>query len=150
MPSRYPHLVCWRVYALLGLDKLSLQSEHHGPNFYIAPTGITQKWIFNMERYMKVIPFIIKLYESVFLSEIQMRIYIYIASALTDWGRVTHICVSNLNIIGPDNGLSPSHYLNRCWNIAGIWPLATNFSEILIEIHTSSVKKIHLKLSSAK
>ena len=26
---------------------------------------------------------------------------------LTHWGRVTHICVSKLTIIGPDNGLSP-------------------------------------------
>ena len=36
----------------------------------------------------------------------------------THWGRVTHICVSKVNIIGSDNGLSaPSHYLNHCWNI---------------------------------
>ena len=27
--------------------------------------------------------------------------------ALTHWGRVTHICVSKLNIIGSDNGLPP-------------------------------------------
>ena len=27
--------------------------------------------------------------------------------ALTHWGRVTHICVGNLTIIGSDNGLSP-------------------------------------------
>ena len=27
--------------------------------------------------------------------------------ALTHWGRVTHICVSKLTIIGSDNGLSP-------------------------------------------
>ena len=27
---------------------------------------------------------------------------------LTHWGRVTHICVSKLIIIGSDNGLSPS------------------------------------------
>ena len=33
------------------------------------------------------------------------------------WGRVTHICVSNLTITGSGNGLSPSHYLNQCWNI---------------------------------
>ena len=26
---------------------------------------------------------------------------------LTHWGRVTHICVGNLAIIGSDNGLSP-------------------------------------------
>ena len=36
----------------------------------------------------------------------------------THWGRVTHICVSKLTIIGSDNGLSPpSHYRNQCWNI---------------------------------
>ena len=28
-----------------------------------------------------------------------------------------HICVGNLTIIGSDNGLVPSHYLNQCWNI---------------------------------
>ena len=27
--------------------------------------------------------------------------------ALTHWGRVTHICISKLTIIGSDNGLSP-------------------------------------------
>ena len=26
---------------------------------------------------------------------------------LTHWGRMTHICVSKLNTIGSDNGLSP-------------------------------------------
>ena len=30
---------------------------------------------------------------------------------LTHWGRVTHICVSKLTIIGSDNGLSPGHCL---------------------------------------
>ena len=39
----------------------------------------------------------------------------------THWGRVPHICVSKLTIIGSDTGLSPawltpSHYLNQCWN----------------------------------
>ena len=39
------------------------------------------------------------------------------------------------------------------WNNAGILlirPLGTNSSEILIEIHTFSFKKIDLKMSSAK
>ena len=31
-----------------------------------------------------------------------------LVNSLTDWGRVTHICVSKLTIIGPDNGLTPS------------------------------------------
>ena len=45
--------------------------------------------------------------------------------------------------------LAPSHYLNQCWNIVD-WTLGTNFSEMLIEIHTFSFKKIHSKMSSGK
>ena len=36
---------------------------------------------------------------------------------LTNWGWVTHICVSKLIIIGSDSGLAPSLYLNQRWNI---------------------------------
>ena len=71
----------------------------------------------------------------------------------THWGRVTHICVGNLTIIGPDNGLSPGRRLAIIWTNAGmllIEPLGTAFSEISIEIITFSFKKIHLKMSSAK
>ena len=39
---------------------------------------------------------------------------------LTPWGRAMHICVSDQTIIGSDNGLSPSHYLNQCWNIVNL------------------------------
>ena len=52
---------------------------------------------------------------------------------LTHWGRVTHICVSNLTIIVPDNGLSPDRRQDINWTNAGILligPLGTNFSEI--------------------
>ena len=72
---------------------------------------------------------------------------------LTHWGRVTHICVGNLTIIGPDNGLSPGRRQAIIWTNAGILlirPLGTNFSEILIEIHTFSFKKMCFKLSSEK
>ena len=72
---------------------------------------------------------------------------------LTHWGRVTHICVSKLTIIGSNNGLSPTRcQAIICTNagILSIGPLGTNFSEILIEIHTFSFKKMHLKMSSAK
>ena len=58
--------------------------------------------------------------------------------SLTHRGRVTHICVSKLTIIGSDNGLSP------------IRSLGTNFSEILSEVDTFSFTKLHLKVSSAK
>ena len=39
---------------------------------------------------------------------------------LTHWGRVTHICVGNLTIIGPDNGLSPGRRQAIIWTNAGI------------------------------
>ena len=57
--------------------------------------------------------------------------------ALTHWGWVTHICVSNTTIIGSDNGLSPGRRQAINWTndgILSIGPLGTNFSENLIEI----------------
>ena len=39
---------------------------------------------------------------------------------LTHWGRVTHICVGNLTIIGSDNGLSPGQRQAIIWINAGI------------------------------
>ena len=70
---------------------------------------------------------------------------------LTHWGRVTHICVSKLTIIGSDNGLSPERRQANIWTngILLIGTLGTNFSEILIGIQTFSFKKMHLKMSSA-
>ena len=72
---------------------------------------------------------------------------------LTHWGRVTHICVGKLTVIGSDNGLSPARRQAITWTNAGIsltGPLGTNFSEILIEILTFSFKKMRMKVSSAK
>ena len=66
---------------------------------------------------------------------------------------MTHICVGKLTIIGSDNGSSPERRQAIIWTNAGILligPLGTNFSEILIEIQTFSLKKITLKMSSAK
>ena len=72
---------------------------------------------------------------------------------LTHCDRVMHICVSKLTIIGSDNGLSPGRRQAIIWTNAGIlliWPLRTNFSEIVIEIHTFSFSKMHLTISSAE
>ena len=72
---------------------------------------------------------------------------------LTHWGRVTHICVGTNTNIGSDNDLSPGRRHAIIWTNAGILligPLATNFSEILIEILKFSFKKIRLNVSSAK
>ena len=63
---------------------------------------------------------------------------------LTHWGRVTHICVSKLTIIGSDNGLSPGRCQAIIWTNAGILligPLGTKFNEISIKIHTFHSRK---------
>ena len=71
----------------------------------------------------------------------------------THWGRVTHLCIIELNIIGSDNGWSPGQCQTIIWTNAGVLsiePLRTNFSEILIKVHTFSFKKMRLKVSAAK
>ena len=71
----------------------------------------------------------------------------------THWGRVTHICVSKLTMIGSDNGLSPGRRQAIIWTNAGILlirPLGTNFNEMLVEILAFSFMKMRLKVSSAK
>ena len=72
---------------------------------------------------------------------------------LTHWGLVTHICVNKLTIIGSDNGLAPARRQAIIWTNDGILlvgPLGTNFSEILIKIHTFSFKTVYLKMSFGK
>ena len=72
---------------------------------------------------------------------------------LTHWGRVTHICVSKLTTIGSDNDLSPGRrQAIICTNaeILLFGPLGTNLSEIIIEIYTFSLTKLHVKMSSGK
>ena len=70
-------------------------------------------------------------------------------SALTHWGRVTHICISKIIMIGSDNGLLSGRRQAIIWTNAGIL-LGTNFNEILSEILTFSFKKIRLNVLSAK
>ena len=65
---------------------------------------------------------------------------------LTHWGRLTYICVSNLTIIGSDNGLShwstPSQYQNQFnVGILLIPLLGANLSKTLIEIQIFWFKK---------
>ena len=77
--------------------------------------------------------------------------HVSIGANITHWGRVTHICVSKLTIIGSDNGLSPCRRQAITWTngrILFIRNLGTNFSEILSEIFAFSFKKIHWKMAS--
>ena len=59
-----------------------------------------------------------------------------------------HICIVNLTTIGSGNGLSPGSCQTIIWTNAGILligPPGKIFSEILIEIHTSSSKNAFVK-----
>ena len=72
---------------------------------------------------------------------------------MTHWGRVAHICVNNLTILGSDNGLLPGWcqaIIRNNDRMLLIRPLGTNFHEILSKIHTFSFKKMLLKMLSAK
>ena len=69
---------------------------------------------------------------------------------LTHWARVTHICVSKLTNIDSDNGLSPGRRQAVIWTNVGILligSLGTISSDIFIEIHIFSFKKMYLKCS---
>ena len=77
----------------------------------------------------------------------------WFGNALTHWGRVTHICFGKIIIIGSDNGLSSDRHQAIIWTNAGllsIEPLPTYLSENLIKIQPFSLKKMHVKMSSAK
>ena len=72
---------------------------------------------------------------------------------LTHCGQVTHICVGKLIIIGSDNGLPPDRRQAIIWTNAGllsIGPSRIYFSENLIKMQQFSLKKMHVKMSSAK
>ena len=72
---------------------------------------------------------------------------------LIHWGRVMHICISKLTLIGSDDGLLPGWQHAIIWTYTGmllIGPLGTNLSEILIEIYTFSSREMHLKILYVK
>ena len=97
------------------------------------------------------------IYRGIFLNQNDRILHCWLcflcSLVLTHRGRVTHICVSKLTIIVPDNGLLPDRRQSIIWTNAGILlirNLGTDFSEILSEIHIFSFKEIRLKTSSAK
>ena len=70
---------------------------------------------------------------------------------LSHWNRMTHTCISKITIIGSDNGLSPGQCQAIFWTNAGILSNPGNkFQWNLNEIHTFSLKEMHLKMPFAK
>ena len=61
-----------------------------------------------------------------------------------------HICINNITIIGSYLPGRRQAIIRTSDGILLIGPLGTNFSKILTEIHKFSLKKMHLKLTSAK
>ena len=69
----------------------------------------------------------------------------YHSGKLTHWGRVTHICVSDLTIIGSDNGLSPGRRQAIIRTNARILlkrPLRTNLRNSIIFIHDNAFESV--------
>ena len=81
------------------------------------------------------------------------------ADKLIHWGRVTHICISRLAIIGSNNGLMPDRhqaiiwiYLNQCWNVVN-WTLGNEFEwnlnwNIYIFIQEHAFENVFWKMAS--
>ena len=68
---------------------------------------------------------------------------------VTHWGRVTHIYVSKLNIIGSDNGLAPGRRQAVIWTNDGLYLiglLRTDFCKILIIWTNDGLLSIENKL----
>ena len=64
----------------------------------------------------KMVPFD----DVIMLSFQQSPRYMYVM--ITLWGRVTHVCISKLIIVGPDNGLWPGRHQAIIWsNTAMLW-----------------------------
>ena len=74
--------------------------------------------------------------------------------AFSHWGRVTHICVNKLTIIGLNNGLSPGRHQAIIWTNAGallIGPIGTDYNENFINsnfIHFHSRNSILVCLTN--
>ena len=119
-----------------GLKGLKTTSTFSKTSFFISWTHI-DKFLF-VKLTAGIFPMICGLMEHFkFLEFIEIN-------SLTHWGWMMHICISELTIIGSDNGLSPGRCQSIVWTNAGILligPLGTNFSKILIKMFIFSFKK---------
>ena len=62
---------------------------------------------------------------------------------LTHWGRMTHICVSKLTIIGPGNGLSPGRRQAIVWTNIGILLIGPLSNKLQWNLYRNSYIFIH-------
>ena len=78
---------------------------------------------------------------------------VYMCIGLTQWGRLTHICVIKLDLLWFISWLvawsATSHYPNQWWNIVG-WNQWHKFQWLLSKNTTILFKKMHLKNVASK
>ena len=150
----YAPFAVWIAYCLLlNVEWITIQN-YVGLCIYSCSclmfhTAIKWFWFFDLIWIMCSVFFLVLLSEYLWNSFCNVLQH----GVLAHWGRVTHICVSKLTIIGSDNGLSPGRRQAIIWTNARILfirTLGTNFSKIIIKIHSFSFKKMHLKILSAK
>ena len=102
---------------------------------------IHASWLY--QRIVWIIPIVLRLS----MCDLSMR------GNLNHWSKVMYVCINKLTSIGSDNGLSTGWYQAIIWTnteILLIGLLGTNFSEILIKIHTFLFRKMHLEMMSGK
>ena len=68
-----------------------------------------------------------------------IKIHTFVKLMLTHRVRVTHICISELNIIGLDNGLSPGHSQIIIWTNA----------VITVQFQLEQLERLHSEIPSA-
>ena len=72
-------------------------------------------------------------------------------SDVAHWGRVTHVCVSELNTIGSGNGLSPERHQAIIWTSAGmllIGPLRALNQSSNIFNHENALENVVCQMAS--
>ena len=92
---------------------VSIWWRHHDINTLFTRIIIPMiqiRWLWS-----RLILIILYMWDDVFILEHHKH-----NESLTHWGRVTHICVSKVTIIGSDNGLSPGRRQDIMWTNAGI------------------------------
>ena len=126
-----------------------IQTVHHTPKKRMQPHMMYSEYMYRNRSLGLLELRCFVCYKFIFINPIICRVIVQQSAGcqitLTHQGRATHICVSELIIIGRRQVI--------IWTKVGIlliWPLGINFSEIVIEINTFSFKKMHLKMASAK
>ena len=124
----------------LGMDKYFHPTLYNGWN-YLSMPGFKLNHVSKNGHLLEL--------KSINVCHVGRRWNVYVVIGSTNLARVTHICVCNLTIIGPDNGLSPGRRQAIIWTSAGLLQTGP-LREILIEIQSFIFKNLHVKMSSIK